>query len=69
MHNVKSEPTRTTHSTLRNQRTEERDAWTASFSSRPDISASDSASRGRDVLGRQVSPTTAYEHHGGHGDE
>lgn len=66
MSKTKSLPQPQTDSTLRDQRTEEGAAWTASPSSRPIISASDSASRGRGVLGRQVLPTTRHEHDGGH---
>jgi hypothetical protein len=66
MSNVKPQPTRETQHELRDQRTQEGAAWTASPSSRHGISASDSASRGRGVLGRQVPTTTGHEHDGGH---
>ncbi|WPH59246.1 hypothetical protein AFNJKBDN_CDS0029 [Halorubrum virus V_ICIS4] len=62
---TKSLPRPQTDDTLRDQRTQEGADWVSAPSSRSIISASDSASRGRGVLGRQVSTTTGHAHDGG----
>jgi len=66
MISIKSLPRRETQHELRDQRTQEGADWVSAPSSRPVLSASDSASRGRDVLGRQVPTTTHDGNHGGH---
>lgn len=68
MPNYKASPSREIQHELRNQRTQEGADWVSAPSSQPVLSASDSASRGRVVLGRRVPTTTANGNHGGHGD-
>ena len=61
MSNLKPQPTRTLHYTLRDQRDSERDAWTASLSRGFGISASDSVSRGRVAFGRRSLSSTLWQ--------
>jgi hypothetical protein len=63
---TKALPLPQTDKSVRAQRTQEGAAWTAPPSRGHVLSASDSASRGRGVLGRRVIHQVTHEHDGGH---
>ena len=64
MSNVKPQPTRKTHSTLRDQHIREGADWTPASSRGDDLSVA--KSRRCVVLGRRVSQDNRDAHHGGH---